>query len=389
MTGNITRTGKHSWRLKFDCPRDPVTGKRVTRRLTVRGSRRDAERELTKMLAQRDSGSLISPSKLLLSEYLEEWLNSWCRANLSPGTAERYQYAVRTQINPHLGHLKLQQLQPAHISAFHAHLLTNGRSQNCGGGALAATTIRSVHRILHKALAVAAEDGLLLKNPVSVKRPPRAEKKPVQILKPEEIPVLMNAIKNRSGLHTFVALALSSGCRRGELLGLRWEDVDFNAGTIRIERSLEETRAGGLRIKAPKTNAGRRTIGIPAPVVDELRSHRKEQLELRLKLGQGRLPDDAAVFTNWRGEMRSPGAISAEFALAAKQAGLGHITMHSLRHCHASMLIRAGVNIVEIARRLGHASCNVTLGTYAHMFSSQDGAAVAAINATLAGAFNQ
>jgi integrase len=137
MTGNITRTGKHSWRLKFDCPRDPVTGKRVTRRVTVRGSRRDAERELTKMLAQRDSGSLISPSKMLLAEFLEEWLNSWCRANLSPGTAERYQYAIRTQIIPFFGRsLRLQQLQPAHITSFHAHSKRPSHSAQgaCGCG---------------------------------------------------------------------------------------------------------------------------------------------------------------------------------------------------------------------------------------------------------------
>jgi integrase len=384
MSGHIEKRGDRSWRVKFDAGTDPATGKRITRRVTVKGTKKDAERRLTELLGQRDTGSLVAPSKVLLRDYLEQWLAGWCIVNLSPGTAERYGFAVKTQVLPHLGHIRLQDLKPAHLSPWYANLLTNGRS---GGGVLAPRTVRNAHRILHKALEVAVEDGLILKNPVSIKRPPKTERVQVQILKPEEVPILVSAFKGRP-LRCFIVLALASGARRGELLALRWSDVDLDEGVIKIARSLEETRAAGLRFKEPKTAAGRRTIGIPAAVVDELRAQRKARLEWRLKLGQRR-PADDLVFCTWHGSARSPGAVSREFAKRTEQAGLGHITLHALRHTHASALIAAGVSIVDIARRLGHSSPAITLGVYAHLFGSQDSAAVKAIDATLAGALGE
>ena len=307
MTGHIERRGKRSWRVKFDAGTDPATGKRVTRRLAIKGTKREAERKLTELLAQRDSGALISAHKVLLRDYLEQWVGAdgWCSANVAPKTRERYDEVIRCQVLPHLGNLKLQDLKPAHVGKWHANLLVNGRKS---GGPLSGRTVGHAHRVLHKALECAVEDELISRNPVGVKKPPKVERIAVQILAPEEIAIVLNAFRGRA-LYSFVLLALATGARRGELLALRWDDLDLDQCTVRLWRSLEETRAG-LRVKETKTSAGHRVIGIPTAVAADLRAHRKAQLELRLQLGQGRMPDGALVFPTWEGKARSPRATS-------------------------------------------------------------------------------
>jgi integrase len=154
---------------------------------------------------------------------------------------------------------------------------------------------------------------------------------------------------------------------------------------IRVRESLEETKAGGRRFKATKTKAGRRDITLPDIIVNTLRDHRRQQLEYRVALGLGRLPDDALVFPTLDGGPRSPNAVSNEWSTIAANFGVPEVTLHGLRHTHASQLIDAGVDIVTISKRLGHAKPNVTLQVYAHLFRTSDDKAAAAINAALAG----
>ena len=153
-------------------------------------------------------------------------------------------------------------------------------------------------------------------------------------------------------------------------LGLRWQDVDFNAGTLRIAQSLEQTKAG-LRLKSPKTKHGRRTITIPPAIVAELRAHWKAQQEQRLALGLGKASEDTLVFPTWDGTPRSPAALTKEWTRAMQKAGL-KVTLHGLRHTHASSLIAAGIDVLTISRRLGHASPTITLGVYGHLYSNTD-----------------
>jgi integrase len=162
--------------------------------------------------------------------------------------------------------------------------------------------------------------------------------------------------------------------RRGELLALRWQDVDLNGARLRVERSLEQTTRGGLVFKSPKTRHGRRTITLPASTVAELRTHWKAQQERRMALGQGKAPEDSLVFAAWHGSTRSPNALTKEWALAMSKAGLP-ITLHSLRHTHASTLIASGLDVLTISRRLGHGSPAITLNVYGHLFKTDDRAA--------------
>jgi integrase len=171
------------------------------------------------------------------------------------------------------------------------------------------------------------------------------------------------------------SILLGTGLRRGELLALRWQDVDLDGATLRVEQALEETKRGRLVFKAPKTRHGRRTVTLPPFIVALLRDLRRTQQEQRLAFGRGgKLPADALVFPDWDGSARSPHTLTQQWRKAMKAAGL-KITLHSLRHTHASTLIASGLDVLTISRRLGHATPVLTLSTYGHLFKTDDRAA--------------
>jgi integrase len=212
---------------------------------------------------------------------------------------------------------------------------------------------------------------------------PKPEDGEVEILTASEVPAVLDALKGHR-LYPMVALALSTGARRSELLALRWCDVDLKRGILKVEHSLEQTKAG-LRLKSPKTKRGRRSISLPALAVDMLTEHRKAQLKLRLQLGMGKLESEALVFCNHDGSPISPNYFSIMWSRAVTRAGLPKRTFHSLRHSHASALIRAGLDVVRVSRQLGHSKPTITLATYAHEFEVADADAAEAIDAALKG----
>jgi integrase len=194
-----------------------------------------------------------------------------------------------------------------------------------------------------------------------------------------DVPDLAEKLKGHR-LQMLAMVSLFTGMRLSEVLALRWRRTDLDKKVIQVREALEETKEHGIRFKAPKSKAGRRDVTLPDILVDALRDYRKAQLELRMKLGQGRLPDNALLFANLEGAPLSRNAISAAWADFAANVGLPDVTFHALRHTHASQLIDAGVDIVTISKRLGHAKPDITLRIYAHMFKKDDSKAAAAIN---------
>jgi integrase len=237
------------------------------------------------------------------------------------------------------------------------------------------------HRVLHRALQRAVENETLPRNVASVIRPPKVEAQEVEILSADEMGVILARLEGHA-LYPAVALALATGMRRGELLALRWEDVDLEGATVRVERALEET-AAGLRFKAPKTKHGRRIISLPPSAVDALRAHRLRQLELRVALGQGKLEPDALVFSTIEGAPLSPDNLSRDWRRVMAALDLPAVTFHALRHSHASALIASGLDVLTVSRRLGHGSPVVTLNAYAHLFTKTDAKAADAVEAAL------
>jgi integrase len=378
MRGNVTRRGKTSWRLKFDLGRDPATGRRQTRFVTVRGKRQDAERELTRLVAAAHDGTLVDPSKITVAEYLRQWLGGI--TDLAPKTLERYRELVERTIIPHLGATALQKLRPAQISDWHGALAKAGGRK---GRPLSPSTVRHAHRVLNVALRRAASLELTPRNVVALVRPPKAETAEVEILTLEQIGQVLAALRD-DDLYPIAAVALGSGTRRGELLALRWGDIDLESGQMRIERSLEETGKRQLRFKSPKTAHGRRTVSLPAMAIEALREHRRRHLEMRLALGLGGRPEpDALVFAKPDGSPLPPDWLSGQWRRVVAAKKLPQVTFHALRHTHASTLLASGLDIVRVSRRLGHGSPAITLTVYSHLIRKTDADAADAIEAAM------
>jgi integrase len=372
--GHITRRGRTSWRLKLDTAGDG--GPRRTIYCTVRGKRQDAERELAKLITAYHDGTLVEPSRITVADYLHAWLDG--PHGLAPTSIQRYRQLAEQQIIPHLGAVSLQKLRPAHIADWHAKLLKAGGQD---GRALSARTVGHAHRVLRLLLARAVTNEIIPRNVASVIKPPKIEETEVEILRANQLVAVLEALTGYA-LEPIAVLALSTGARRGELLALHWRDLDLDAATMRIEYSLEQTKAG-LRLKAPKTKHGRRVVALPPIAVETLRAHRRRVLELRVALGQGKLDTDALVFSRLDGSPLPPNNLSRDWRRFAQTRGLPAVAFHALRHSHVSALIAAGVDPLTISRRIGHSSPVVTLRVYAHLFRNTDAAAADAIEAAL------
>jgi integrase len=219
----------------------------------------------------------------------------------------------------------------------------------------------------------ATQWGVVARNVATMVDAPRVKTKEIQILTATQIQAAVGNLRTPE-LRAIALVALGTGLRRGELLALRWQDVDLDRAVLRVEQAVEQTRRGGILIKAPKTRHGRRAVSLAPATVTVLRDHWKAQQEHRLTLGQGRVPADGFVFASWDGSIRSPDVVTHQWATAMKAAGIP-ATFHSLRHTHASTLIASGLDVLSISRRLGHATPSITLNVYGHLFKPDDRAA--------------
>ena len=385
MKGNITRRGRNSWRLKFEVGRDPLTNKRRTEYLTLRGTKKDAQAELARRLAEVADGNHVMSSNVTVAEYARHWMATIAPVNTAAKTRERYQEIVEGHIVPQIGGIALQALDGARIDAFYAYLRADGRRDGKGG--LAPQTVQHIHRLLSQILASAAKGQKLRVSPMAgVQTTPKVRREEVQILDDDQLAALFRQLRGRP-LRMPVLLAASTGMRRGEVLGLRWKDVDLEAGLLRVAQVVELTKAG-VALKEPKTERSRRTIALPARLVQELRAHRRDQAEARLKLGLGRDARDL-VFPAWDWGIRNPSHFTKAFSREIATAKLPRVTFHGLRHTHITHLLRSGVPVHVVSARAGHANPTVTLNTYAHLLPGQQEGAAAVMDAALRSALEE
>jgi integrase len=383
MRGHIRRRGANSFELKYDVAREEG-GRHIVYR-SFKGTRREAQAELARLLARAADGGHVDPSKLTVAEHVRARFKQWqASGEISPKTAEGYAGLIERHIVPHIGGKLLQKLTTRDVETWHSTLLTSGRKGRYGSpdgqAGVSTRTIGHAHRVLSKALREGMRHDLVLKNVAAIQRAPKVAADAMGILTPEQVAELPAKLDGHP-LGPPTLIALFTGIRRGEALALRWGNVDFAGKIIKVRESLEATKAG-LRFKAPKSKAGVRDITLPAIVIEILHAHRKALLERRLVLGQGKLADADLVFPAWDGSPQHPDAFGSTWIKLARELGLG-VSFHGLRHTHASQLIDAGVDVVTIARRLGHSSPAITLNVYAHLFRKDDGKAAAAIDAAL------
>jgi integrase len=281
-----------------------------------------------------------------------------------PKCLERYQSLAR-HVTTTIGSKPLQQVRGSDLAQVYRTMAAKG---------LAPKTIKHVHVLARGIFRQAVKLGDAKIDPTGQIGAPAVPHKEAAVLRIEEIPVMLAAVKG-TVLYSVAVMALATGLRRGELVGLTWEDVDLERGVLEVKRSIEAVRGHAPRVKEPKSARGRRSISLAPSAVAELREHRVRQLELRARLGLGKPAPDAPVFTQVYGKPWAPDDLGQRFSKVMAAAGLAHVSLHTLRHTHASLLIREGVDILTISRRLGHSSAAITLGVYGHLVSSQDRAA--------------
>jgi len=353
-------------------------------------TRKAAGEALRKQLGDVDRGTHVAPNKTTVGEHFATWLDG---LRLEPSTVASYSKNVRLHVVPYIGALRLEQLTGTRLTRLYHQLETSGRVD--GNGGLSARTVRYIATIIHAGLRAAVRDGLLSVNPADKADPPAAKaavSPEMHVWAADELRAFLDQrALAKDELVIAWSLLVATGMRRGEALGLRWGDVDFDVSRLSVRRSatlVKRKGAGEELIIGPPKSGKARTIDVDPGTLAALKAHKAAQGTLSLALAR----DDAYVLPNLDGSVRHPERFSRKFvaALIAARRALGRdqlstIRLHDLRHTHASLLLAAGIPVKVVSERLGHANAMITLGVYAHVMPGMQAEAAARFSALLAG----
>lgn len=361
MRGSVFKKN-NSWYFRVDVGIDPKTGNRKRKAKGGFRTKTEAEAALAKILNKVNSGTLIEESKMTVEKYLDYWIETYCVGNVAPSTLKRYKELCST-IKKHLGKSKLAVLKPTQIQAFYKKLLDDGD--------LSSTTILKIHRVFHTAYKHAHEWRLVATIPTASVNPPRANKTDFEVWDAEEANLFLETVKFHK-IYIAVLLALQTGMRLGEILGLKWDNVNLPAKTLTVRVSMSKIKKE-LIIKKPKTSSSIRTIALMDATVNELKKLRKKQLELKMKNGI-----DYSYVCCWEedGHNMFPDYVSKNFQKLIKEYHFKKIRFHDLRHTHATLLLQQGVHPKIVSERLGHSTISMTLDTYSHVLPNMQREAV-------------
>jgi integrase len=376
----MRQRGNNSWELRVHAGRRANDGRKQYVTRTVRGTKRGAEKELARLVAQVDDGLVVAQSGTI-GELVERWFaqndGEW-----SPSTADGYRSIIDRRVVPRWGPTPLRKVRASDLDAWYAQLRKSG---GAGGRPLAANTVKRIHAVLHASLEQAVKWGWVATNPAAAATPPQSKRRTKFVVPSSEdvVRLMQEAAVVNPALPLFFRLAAATGARRGELCALRWRDLDLNAGYITISRSLIETRSAGVVDKDTKTHADRR-VTLDAGTVEELVEYRRE-CAAKTAACDIALPIDGYVFSHevdgalsWR-----PHYVSLAFARLCTKLGIVGVRLHDLRHFNATNLLAAGTDIRTVSGRLGHADASTTLNIYAHFVKQADEKAAGAIGAIL------
>jgi integrase len=365
MRGSVIKRG-NAWSVVLDLGRDH-TGRRIRRWHSGFRTRKDAERARIELLNRVEQGTYVAASKMTLGEFiLEEWLPAM-RAVVRPTTWEHYAVCANVRVIPALGGVVLQSLTPGRLNAFYADLLASGRSDGKGG--LSPKTVRHTHTMLHKALADAVRWGRLVRNVADLADPPKPQTPEMKVWAPAEVRAFLDFVRD-DRVYAAWLLVATTGMRRGEVLGLRWSDLDLDIGRVSVAQTLTVVNQK-VRVSEPKTAKGRRTVALDPATVAALRAHRARQAEERLVLGPA-WQEHGLIFTWYDGGPIHPERFSKWFEVRAIRSGLPRIRLHDLRHSYATAALAANVSPKVVSERLGHAKVGITLDVYSHVLPSMD-----------------
>jgi integrase len=359
---------------------DPITGKRRQTRLSAK-TVRDLKSQWASAIKKLEDGDYIEPTKTTFGEYLTHWLATYAKHNVRPTTYRSYEQLIRLHVKPALGSVKLQKLTPIQLQAFYSDKLTSGRLDGKDGG-LSARTVLHLHAVVREALHQAVRWQLVTRNIADAVEPPRAKRAQISTWERDDVTRFLDAARDATYSPVWL-VALTTGMRRGELLGLRWADVDLVRGELHVRQSLVEVD-GKPVFQEPKTASGRRKVALSVASVAALRTHRTSQLEHQLALG-GAWRDMDLVFATADGGPILPANLLRSFRRIVKRASVPAITFHALRHTHATLLLKEGTHAKIVSERLGHANIGITLDTYSHVLPDMQREAAESIDRALFG----
>ena len=358
MKGHIRERSPGRWAIVLDI-RDPETGARRRKWHSFAGTKREAQKECARLVTEMQGGGYAEPTKTTVGQFFEDWL-AHLAPQITPRTHERYTEIVRKNILPSLGSIKLTALRPAQIASAYAKALSSGRRDGKGG--LSANSVLYQHRIIKHALSDAVRWGALAKNPADAVDPPKVERPSMSTYDMGQTADLLDAARG-TRLFVPVLLGVLCGLRRGEIVALRWRNVDCPGLQIAVMEAAEQT-AAGVRYKPPKSGRSR-TVAISSFVADELQAHRTRQAEELQHLGIRQ--SDAFVYTREDGEPIQPRTLTHSWQALVARAGLPRVRFHDLRHAHATHMLASGIHPKVASERLGHSKVGITLDLYSHV----------------------
>ena len=374
------RTGKegHGWQIIIEQAPCPDTGKRRRIYKTVDGTKKEAERIMRDMMADLEANSYVKNTSITVGKYLMEWYETFIAAQKSPTTSATYLYNIQNYIVPRFGALKLQSLTTIEIQRWINELSVKSPLSD---RPLTPKSIRNLYMNLNAALKRAVQLDYIKKNPAANVELPKCKQYKPEIYNADELQALFEVAKDTEleiGIMLFVCL----GLRRGEAMALTWASIDFDNKLVRIDKNVVKVRRSETVTKCPKSEAGRRVIEAPDVLVDFLRRERVKHWERKLKHGAD-YHDSDLVICQANGKPYSVDFYSHKFKRLLAVNGLKKIRLHDLRHSHASYMLRLGVNVKAMQKRMGHSTFSTTMDTYSHVLEDMGREAADTLNAGL------
>jgi len=369
-----------TWTYVLYLGRD-ASGKKQQKWVGGHRTKRGAEDALVEALERMRTGMWVDPGVTTLGEFLADWLAAM-ETNVLDTTFRAYEQSMRNWVVPRLGSVRLAEVTPMHLRSLQTELLRDGRVDGKGG--LAPRSVASCRRVLSQALKDAVRWGLLIRNPMDAVDPPRVVDAEMVTWSDTQARAFLDAVAG-DRLYAMWVLFLTTGVRRGELAGLRWDDVELDRATMAIVRNrVSAGRGKAVSTHQPKTRRGRRNVALDVTSVDVLRSHRTAQLEEHLRLGPAWV-DSGYVFCGADGAPLHPDTITATFQAIIRDLDVPRIRLHDLRHTSATLALKAGIHPKVVSERLGHATVSITLDLYSHVLDGMQAEAAEQISAVVFG----
>ncbi|WP_249312944.1 tyrosine-type recombinase/integrase [Lederbergia citrea] len=335
--------------------------------------------ELAKFQMEVEAGEYIAPEKLLIKDFVKDWENKYAIKALGEQTLETYLGHIKNHILPHFGHMRVDQLKPIHLVNWLPDIKRlDGKDEPLSEG-----TIQYIYRVFNNIFERAEDWQIIKENPVAAVEEPKSEPKEADVYDQEEVELLLEAVQSRSfHWRIFVSLALATGLRRRELLGLEWSNVDLEKGVITINQTITRGKSGKPIIKKPKTKKTIRIISLPDSIVEELGAFQLHWKKEKMKMRDQWIEEKHEwLFCNEDGTHFYPTTPTTWWRRFINSSGIRFIRLHELRHTSATLLINQGVHAKIISKRLGHSGIRITMDTYGHALQSADEGAAEKLDA--------